>query len=136
MLSKTIKYTNAFGVEKEKVAYFSLTQEEILEIKEKYSNVFDSIKGNNVDEEVDNMLEILSAVKEVVFHSYFETDETGDMIVKDKEVKNKFINSFAGQALMEELMSSEGSAKEFIAAILPVSSRQSVEEAMAKGLIS
>ena len=138
MLSKTIKYTNAFGQEKEKVAFFSLTQEEMLEIKEKYAEEFETIKVDDKGDVtgVDNVFEVISVVKEIIFLSYFETDESGDMIIKDKEVKNRFMNSFAGQKLMEDLMSSEGNAKDFINSIIPVTTRQTVEEAMSKGLIS
>lgn len=122
MITKTIKYTDYNGNEREEKFYFNLTKTEITEIN------FDlSSDGVTLQDKLKNMIEqkdsasIFKFFKMLIIKSYGEKSEDGKRFIKSDDMGIGFTQTEAYNVLLEELLSKEdGSlAVEFIKGIIP-----------------
>lgn len=140
MLRKVIKYQNAFGEEKEKVALFSLSQEDLIRLNKKYKNELDGsavVPEDATDFTVEDLVSSIDVVKDFIMFAYYETDAEGELFDRSQEAKDRFINSFAGVALIDELITDENAAKEFMSGVVSHIKNDKLQEAMrTSGFIS
>lgn len=122
MITKTIKYTDYNGVEREEKFYFNLTKPEITEISLDLSSDGVSLqdKLKKMVDEKDNA-GIFKFFKLLIVKSYGEKSEDGRRFIKSDDMGIGFTQTEAYNVLLEELLSKEdGSvAVEFVKGIIP-----------------
>lgn len=122
MITKTIKYTDYNGNEREEKFYFNLTKAEITEIN------FDlSSDGVSLQDKLKKMIDekdsagIFKFFKLLIVKSYGEKSDDGKRFIKTDDMGIGFTQTEAYNVLLEELLSAEdGSlAVEFVKGIVP-----------------
>ncbi len=117
MLKKTIKYVDFDGQEREETFYFNLTQAEVAEMELSTEGGL-SAKIQRIIEAKDNAT-IIETFKDIIGRSYGEKSPDGKLFVKNKEVRDAFIQTQAYSDLFMELATNAEAAAAFINAILP-----------------
>lgn len=122
MITKTIKYVDYNGNEREEKFYFNLTKAEITEIN------FDlSSDGVSLQDKLKKMIDekdsagIFKFFKLLIVKSYGEKSDDGKRFIKTDDMGIGFTQTEAYNVLLEELLSAEdGSlAVEFVKGIVP-----------------
>ena len=116
MLTKTIKYTDFNGNEREEKLYFNISRAEAIKMEytdngrlsTKLINVTDADGGT-----------IIRLVEELIFTGYGEKSEDGRYLVKNDEIRNRFAQSAAYDALFTELATDAEKLTAFIQGMLP-----------------
>ena len=122
MITKTIKYTDYNGNEREEKFYFNLTKAELTEL-----NLELSSDGNSLQNKLQKMIDdkdiagIFKFFKLIIVKSYGEKSEDGRRFIKTDDIGIGFTQTEAYSVLLEELLSAEdGSlAVEFVKRIMP-----------------
>lgn len=118
MLKKTMIYVDFDGKERTETFYFNLTQAEIAEMEL-------STKGGLV-EKINRMIEaednetIIALFKEIIGKAYGEKSADGKYFIKNKELRDAFMQTQAYSDLFMELASNSEAASAFINGIVPV----------------
>lgn len=116
MLTKTIKYVDYDGNEREEVHYFNLNRAEVIEMEMSENGGLSKIL-NKIVAEQDNK-KLMEYFKSIILKSYGEKTADGRRFIKSKELSEEFTQTEAYTELFMELMDSEKMA-EFINAIVP-----------------
>lgn len=121
MLSKTIKYTDFNGTEREETFYFNLTQAELMEMQMSVSGGFSETLQKIV--ETKDLPQLMTTFKEIIKKSYGEKSPDGRYFLKtDNEghlLFNKFEQSAAYSVLFTELATNDEAASEFVSGVIP-----------------
>jgi len=117
MLKKTIKYTDFDGNQREETFYFNLTKAEIAEMELSTEGGL-STKLQKIIEAQDNA-SIVEIFKDIIARSYGEKSPDGRQFVKNKEVRDAFIQTQAYSDLFMELATNAEAATAFINGIIP-----------------
>lgn len=117
MLKKTMTYVDFDGNERTETFYFNLTQAEIAEMElstkgglaEKINRVVAAEDGET----------IIAMFKEIIGKAYGEKSADGKLFVKNKEVREAFMQTQAYSDLFMELATNPEAASAFINGIIP-----------------
>jgi len=120
MLKKTINYVDFDGNERTETFYFNLTQAEIAEMELSTKGGL-AEKINRIIEAQDNETIILM-FKEIIGKAYGEKSADGKYFVKNKELRDSFMQTQAYSNLFMELATSPEAASTFINGIVPITS--------------
>ena len=120
MLKKTINYVDFDGNERTETFYFNLTQAEIAEMELSTKGGL-AEKINRIIEAQDNETIILM-FKEIIGKAYGEKSADGKYFVKNKELRDSFMQTQAYSNLFMELATSPEAATAFINGIVPITS--------------
>lgn len=129
MTSRTIKYTDFKGNEREKTYYFNLTQQELIEMQSSVDGGL-SEYGKRIIE-AQNVPEVMALFKKLILMSYGEISPDGDRFIKNDPVRGRLADEFAqtnafSQLYMEFLEHPERGA-EFFSDIVPAEIREAVK---------
>jgi len=112
MHKETITYEDWNGVERTEEFYFHLTQPELVRM--------DVLENNALKEKIDrltkskNQKEILKLFEKIVYDSYGVKTEDGKRFMKNKEVKDAFVENPAYSIIYMKLASDADAAAKFI----------------------
>lgn len=117
MLKKTITYEDFDGNKRTETFYFNLTQAEVAEMEL-------STKGGLVAKinkiiETEDSEAIIAIFKEVIAKAYGEKSEDGRRFIKNKELREAFIQTQAYSDLFMELATNADAAAAFMNGIVP-----------------
>lgn len=121
MLKKTITYTDYFGTERTENLYFNLSKTELADMQMSVDGGF----NNKLKEMLDavNNREIYNTFVKIVLAAYGEVSPDGKYFLKKDEeghkLANKFRQSLAYDALMDEICKDETTIAEFCNGIIP-----------------
>lgn len=136
MHKKTINYTDFNGKERIEDAYFNLTKTELIDFAlELPDNVSDSISNEPEDtDESKAITKVMSAftsksifkfLKDLILKSYGVRKDEGRRFAKvdenGKPLSIEFAETMAFEAIMDEFMSDDKAAADFVNAIIPSS---------------
>ena len=117
MLAKTITYTDFNGVSRTETLYFNLTQAELTKMA--------YIDNKNLAETLTKAIDdkdtatIVRFMCDFIISAYGEKSDDGKYFHKSEEMRNKFANSAAYDALFAELLSDDEKAVAFINGVVP-----------------
>lgn len=121
MISKTIKYNDYNGNEREETFYFHLNKAELIEMQVEFEGGFQTYITKII--EAQNEKEILAVFKELLLKSYGEKSADGKRFMKIDEKGNPLYIAFsqteAYSKLFVELASNTKSAIEFVKGVIP-----------------
>lgn len=129
MIRKTVNYEDFDGKAKNRVCYFNLTENELIDVAltlpDDDSVTYD--ESGNVDrvEVATRMFSALGKkdlyefIKTLVIKSYGVKSADGEYFDKSEEVKRKFVSSMAYTKILMELMSDSKAASDFVNGIIP-----------------
>lgn len=129
MISKTIKFEDYNGNEREQTYYFHMTEAEVLEwlttdgdytIEKVYERMVEKRNGR----------EIIRSVQEMILRSYGERSLDGIEFDKSPEIIRKFKQSPAYSELFMELATDSDKASEFFTGIIPMKMINKIKEDM------
>lgn len=120
MITKTIKYTDYNGVEREEPFLFNLTKAELMEMEM-------SIEGGLTEMiqkiiKTQNSPEIIKIFKELILKAYGEKSADGRRFIKSKELSEAFSQTEAYSQLFMELATDDVKAAEFFNGVIPADS--------------
>ena len=118
MLKRTIKYTNFHDEEKEGIFYFNLSKEEILFMALGEDGT-DIVKHFQSLMEKEDNASILRQLRELILRAYGLRSEDGELFEKSDEIRDKFQQSAAYQALFEQILVEPEALLDFFIGTLP-----------------
>lgn len=132
MLSRTIKYTNFNGEEKELIAYFHLGKADLARIAANPQFLEDMNQAvANKDTKT-----MLAKIEELVRLSYGVRSADGERFVKSKEVQDAFIQSAAYEELLLDLLTGDGTSfNQFIKGVLPPKLMEQLTQQIKEGKV-
>lgn len=118
MVKKTFKYVDFFGNDREDVCYFGLTKTEIMEYNYSRSGGLEKVLTNIV--EAQDEVKLMKEFKAIILLAYGEKSEDGKRFMKSKEISHAFTETVPYDMLMQELLSDEKKAIDFVNGIMPI----------------
>lgn len=122
MITKTIKYTDYNGVEREEKFLFNLSKAELMEMEMGTTGGLSETVQKII--ETQDIPSIIKIFKELILKSYGEKSADGKKFIKinedGKKLANEFEQSEAYSVLFMELATDSKAAAEFINGIIPV----------------
>ena len=121
MLKKTITYEDYFGTTRTEDFYFNLSQTELSDMQMSVDGGF----NNKLDQMIkaSDRREIYNTFVDIVLAAYGEVSPDGKYFIKKDEngnrLSDKFRQSLAYDALMDEISQSESTIAEFCNGIIP-----------------
>lgn len=131
MFTKTIKYTDYDGNEREEAFLFNYTKAEILEMEMSYDGGFEKLLRKIIMTQ--DVPKVTEYFKKLILEAYGEKSMDGKRFVKSKELATAFSQTEAYSNLFIELTTNANSATEFINALLPAKLMDEIREAFEKG---
>jgi hypothetical protein len=130
MYTKTIKYTDFRGKEREKTYYFNLTQQELVEMQSSVDGGLDEYGKRIIESQ--NVPEVMALFKKLILKSYGEISPDGDRFIKVDPVRGNLADEFAqtnafSQLYMEFLEHPEAGA-DFFNQVIPAEVREMAEK--------
>lgn len=126
MYSKTVKYTDYDGNEREETYYFNFKKSEIVEMETSVPGGLEK-KLRRISSSQDGV-EIMATVKEIISKAYGEKSDDGRRFIKSEELSKSFMETEGYSEFFMELMSDPKNLEIFINSIIP----QDLAEAAAK----
>ena len=121
MLTKTIKYTDYNGVEREETFLFNLSKAELMEMELGTTGGLSEIVKKIIDTE--DIPSIIRIFKEIILKAYSEKSDDGKRFIKIDEngrpLSLEFSQTEAYSNLFMELSTDSKKAAEFINGIIP-----------------
>lgn len=121
MLSKSIKYTDYNGVEREETFLFNLSKAELMEMQLGTEGGLTAIINKII--ETKDQPSIIKIFKELVLKAYGEKSPDGKRFIKTDEngqpLSRKFAETEAYSELFMELSTNDEKAAEFVNGIIP-----------------
>lgn len=134
MLKKTITYTDYLGTQRTEDLYFNLTKMDLSDMQMSVDGGFKA-KLEKIINGVDNR-EIYKTFTEIVLAAYGELSPDGKYHVKIDEnghkLCDKFRQSLAYEALMDEICKDEQTIADFCNGIVPAAIREEAEKKAAE----
>ena len=117
MITKTIKYTDYNGVEREEKYMFHLTKAELMEMEMGTTGGMTQMIQNIV--EAQDTGAIIKIFKELLLKAYGKKSDDGRRFIKSKELAEEFSQTEAYSQLFMELAMDADKAAEFVKGIVP-----------------
>ena len=117
MYTKTIKYTDYNGVEREEKFSFNLTKAEIMEME--MSEVGGLTETINRIVAAQDAPQLIKLFKDLILRAYGEKSADGKRFVKNDGIKEAFSQTEAYSILFMELAQDAEKASEFVNGIIP-----------------
>lgn len=117
MITKTIKYTDYNGVEREEKHNFNLTKAELMEME--LSTVGGLAEMIQKIVAAQDQPAIIKLFKELILKSYGEKSADGKRFIKSEELSTAFSQTEAYSELFMELATNTEKAAEFVNGIIP-----------------
>ena len=117
MYTRTIKYTDYNGVEREEKFSFNLTKAEIMEME--MSEVGGLTETINRIVAAQDAPQLIKLFKDLILRAYGEKSADGKRFVKNDEIKEAFSQTEAYSILFMELAQDADKASEFVNGIIP-----------------
>lgn len=118
MLKRSIKYTNFNDEEVTGVFYFNLSKSELVELEMSYSGAGLQATMQRIIDTRDSE-ELIKEFKKIILLSYGVKSDDGETFEKSDELRERFQQTAAYQALFMELATDENAASTFIIGIMP-----------------
>lgn len=118
MYKKTITYEDFLGQKRTEDFYFNLTNAEIVE----WLSMNAEYTLDRVIEHMTKKMDVkglMEATKQLIYMAYGEVSLDGRRFIKNKEVKDNFMETNAYSELFMELATNANAAAEFVNAIIP-----------------
>ena len=126
MLIKTVTYKDFLGTERTEKLYFNLTKMELSDMQMSVDGGFNNMLKSMID--AVNNKEIYKTFVKIVLAAYGELSPDGKYHIKEDEnghkLCNKFKQSLAYEALMDDICQNETTIAEFCTGILPKEMRE------------
>lgn len=126
MLTKTIKYTDFNGVEREEEFRFHLSKAELLEMELTQDGGLTAILDRIV--KANDIPSLVKEFKRVVLMSYGVKSDDGRRFIKDDELRKAFSETDAYSQIFMELVTDDEAAAAFINGILPEDLRKKLND--------
>lgn len=116
MITKTVKYTDYNGVNREETLYFNLNKAEILEI---------AMKSTKSDIPLDHAVDIVDVAnltmffKDILLSAYGVKSPDGRRFIKSQELRDEFSQTEAFSVLFTDLALNSDEMQGFINALIP-----------------
>lgn len=117
MLTKTIKYTDYLGQEREEDFLFNLSKAEIMKMQLSTEGGFMAKINKAIKEQ--NVPAITEIFDDLILKSYGEISPDGKRFVKSKEISEAFSQTEAYTNLYMELISNPDAAQAFMNGVCP-----------------
>ena len=117
MYTRTIKYTDYNGVEREEKFSFNLTKAEIMEME--MSEVGGLTETINRIVAAQDAPQLIKLFKDLILRAYGEKSADGKRFIKNDEIKEAFSQTEAYSILFMELAQDADKASEFVNGIIP-----------------
>lgn len=117
MLSKTIKFEDWDGVEREEVHYFNLSESELMEMEMSTPGGFANSMRAMIS--MKDAPKLMSTFKMLILKSYGEKSADGRRFVKSEELSREFSQTPAYDQLFMELVTDADKASAFVNGIVP-----------------
>lgn len=117
MLSKTIKFEDWDGVEREEVHYFNLSESELMELEMSTPGGFANSMQRMV--QLKDAPHLMATFKMLILKSYGEKSADGRRFVKSEELSREFSQTPAYDQLFMELVTDADKASAFVNGIVP-----------------
>lgn len=125
MYTKTIKYTDYNGVEREENFYFNLNKAELLKMEmSKKGGLAEMINRIVQSQDAPAIMEVF---EDLILKAYGEKDAEGKRFVKSDEISQAFKQTEAYSILFMELATDANAASEFINKIIPQDLNQQMQ---------
>lgn len=125
MYTKTIKYTDYNGVEREENFYFNLNKAELLKMEmSKKGGLAEMINRIVQSQDAPAIMEVF---EDLILKAYGEKDAEGKRFVKSEEISQAFKQTEAYSILFMELATDANAASEFINKIIPQDLNQQMQ---------
>lgn len=118
MLKRPIKYTNFNDEEVTGVFYFNLSKSELIELEMSYSGAGLQATMQRIIDTRDSE-ELIKEFQKIILMAYGVKSDDGESFQKSDEIREKFKQTAAYQALFMELATDENAASTFIIGIMP-----------------
>lgn len=117
MLTKTIKYEDWNGVEREEDFYFNLSESELMEMEMSTEGGFTNMMNKIVKRK--DAPQLMETFKKLILKSYGEKSDDGRRFVKSAQLAEEFSQTPAYDSLFMELCTNADSASAFVNGIVP-----------------
>lgn len=117
MLSKTIKFEDWNGVEREEDFYFNLSEAELMELEMSTAGGFTKMMQTIIRKK--DAPQLMATFKNLILKSYGEKSEDGRRFVKSPELSEEFMQTPAYDILFMELCTNAEAASAFVNGIVP-----------------
>lgn len=124
MYSKTVKYTDYRGVEREEECLFNLSKAELVELNLSTEGGLENLISK-ITSTIDTP-KLIELFKKIILMSYGEVSPDGRRFVKTEELKQEFTQTEAYSIIFMELVSDADEASKFINGIIPSDLRDQV----------
>lgn len=130
MHKQTITYIDFDGNERTEDAYFNLTKSEMIEfaldLPDGVSDTVDKDPANmDTDKAASKIASMLGKkgvfnfIKDLILKSYGIKKEDGRRFEKSEQIRTEFSQTMAFEAIMDEFMSNDVAAANFVKAVIP-----------------
>lgn len=119
MYTRTFKFTDFNGVEREEEHNFYLSQAELIEFLTTSGDYTLDVMLKKLIYEDRNGKEIMKIFKDLIYNSYGKKSLDGRRFIKSKEVKDDFMETEAYSILFTDLIVNAEEAAKFINGIIP-----------------
>lgn len=117
MFKRNITYENFNGDTVTGIYYFNVSQVELLEYEVSFTGGMQGTLQRIIDTQDHKTL--VEEFKKIILMSYGVKSDDGESFVKSDELRDKFMQTAAFNALFMELATQDGKAAEFINAVMP-----------------
>lgn len=117
MLTRTIKYEDWNGVEREEDFYFNLSEAELMEMELGTEGGFTNMMNNIIKRK--NAPKLMETFKKLILKSYGEKSADGRRFIKSEELSNEFMQTPAYDQLFMELCTNADAASTFVNGVVP-----------------
>lgn len=117
MLTKTIKYEDWNGVEREEEFYFNLSESELMELELGTTGGFTNMMQTIVRKK--DVPQLMETFKNLILKSYGEKSPDGRRFIKSQALSEEFMQTPAYDSLFMELVTNADSASAFINGVVP-----------------
>jgi hypothetical protein len=117
MIGLPIKYENADGEEKTETFWFHLSKPELMRLQTSIPGGFGKLLQDLLDAE--DMHELFKHFESIIFMAYGVREADGKGFEKSDELTKKFRQSFAYEALFDQMMADENAFANFVKEMLP-----------------
>lgn len=117
MLSKTIKFEDWNGTEREEDFYFNLSEAELMEMEMSTTGGFTNMMNSIIRKK--DVPQLMSTFKNLILKSYGEKSEDGRRFIKSPKLSEEFMQTPAYDQLFMELCTDANAASAFVNGIVP-----------------
>lgn len=117
MLSKTIKFEDWNGTEREEIFYFNLSESELMEMELSTTGGFTNMMQNLI--RMKDAPHLMATFKNLILKSYGEKSADGRRFIKSEELSREFMETPAYDSLFMELCTDADAASAFVTGIVP-----------------